>query len=192
MENQTWHSSPEMASRLFCRPQEPPPFPSFLSSASRAQWGVPKACTYGIRYPSSPCHPCCLTTTPPSALRTCGVIMPHYLYFHCHKQFMIPSHSSANSCSPNTKTVLHIIFQGQQSTHSQPLNPFHCDIWNTELSAKSPKLSISLYMYLSGVICSILLLLDQRLANVFLKGPYGEYFRLYGTCRLLSQLWTVP
>lgn len=99
-ENQTWCSSPEMGSRLFCRTREPPLFPSFLSSASRRQQGVPNVCTPGIHYPSSPCPPCCLTSL--LSLKTMWTHPAHYVYFSCHKQVMIPSHSPTISYSPNT------------------------------------------------------------------------------------------
>lgn len=187
MENQTWCSSPEMGSRLFHRPQEPPLFPSFLSSTSRGQQGGPKVCNPRIHYPSSPCHPCCLTS--PLSLKTMWGHHARYLYFSCRKQLMIPSHSSTISCSPNTKTVLHIIFQRQQATHSQPLNPFHCDIWNTESSAKSPKLSTSFYTYLGGVVLFHTAASRPKVGKRFSQRAIWQIFQALWAMHSVSQLW---
>lgn len=129
MEYQTWRSSPEMGSRPFWRPQEPLPFPSFLSSASRCQQGVPKVCTPGIHYPSSSCRPCWLTPSAKDHVESsCPLsllLVPqevydpqsfiHHLQHFKHRQFCKSS------------------FKG----NTLPLKPFHCDICNRP-SAKLP------------------------------------------------------
>lgn len=153
-----------------------PSYPSFLSSASRGRQGVPKVCTLGIPLPflilpsllpdTSPQTYDCVDSPGPLSISTSAatnslwsqIIHPRSPAIKTERQFGTSSFKGNSLPILNPQTPSTVTFGTQ--THQQNLS--NC-----------PPLSIwvvSPYY--------ILLLLDQRLANIFLKWHYGKYFRL--------------